>query len=60
MAEYISDNPQFIVNRFVRSGITGAIDGAMQEDNKAEDLVRLTLNWTVFVTSLKIRITYLI
>lgn len=27
MAEYISDNPQFVVNGFLRSGIAGAIDG---------------------------------
>ena len=39
MAEYISDNPQFVVNGFVRSGITGALDGVMQEDDKAEDLL---------------------
>ena len=27
MAEYLSDNPQFIVNGFLRSGITDAFDG---------------------------------
>ena len=36
MAEYISDNPQFIVNGFLRSGITGALDEALQ-DNEADD-----------------------
>ena len=32
MAKYISDNPQFIVNGFIRSGITGALDGVVQDD----------------------------
>lgn len=27
MAEYLSDNPQFIVNGFLRSDITGTFDG---------------------------------
>jgi hypothetical protein len=36
MAEYISDNRQFIVNGFVRSGITGALDGIMQDEDDAE------------------------
>ena len=31
MAEYLSDNPQIIVNGFIRSGIPGALDG-LQED----------------------------
>ena len=31
MAEYMSDNPQIIVNSFIRSGIPGAVDG-LQED----------------------------
>lgn len=31
MAEYLSDNPQIIVNGFVRSGIPGALD-RLQED----------------------------
>ena len=34
MADYISDNPQFIVNGFVRSGIAGAADG---EDDKTDN-----------------------
>ena len=33
MAEYLSDNPRFIVNDFLWSGITGALDG----DNEADD-----------------------
>lgn len=38
MAEYISNNPQFIVNGFNRSGITGAVDGTMEEsDEDSED-----------------------
>ena len=31
LAEYMSDNPQIIVNGFIRSGIPGAVDG-LQED----------------------------
>ena len=27
MAEYISDNPQFVVHGFIQSGISGAIEG---------------------------------
>ena len=34
MAEYVSANPQFIVNGFVRSGITGALDGTMEDDSE--------------------------
>ena len=33
-ATYISDNPQMMVNGFIRSGITGALDG--QETGKDE------------------------
>jgi hypothetical protein len=32
MAEGISDNPQLIVNGFLRSGITGAFDGNLDEE----------------------------
>ena len=32
MAEYIAKNPQLIVNGFIRSGITGALDGC--DDNE--------------------------
>ncbi len=35
MAAYISDNPQTIVNGFIHSGITGALDG-LEMDNTAE------------------------
>ena len=31
MAQYLGDNPQIIVNGFIRSGIPGALDG-LQED----------------------------
>ena len=31
MAEYLCNNPLFIVNGFIRSGISGALDG-LQED----------------------------
>ena len=34
MAEYIRDNPQFIVNGFVRSGITEALDGTTQDEDE--------------------------
>ena len=33
MADYISDNPQFIVNGFIRSGITDALDGTYNSSN---------------------------
>ena len=32
MAEYISDNPQFIVNGFRRAGICAALDGSREDD----------------------------
>ncbi len=35
IAEYLSDNPQFIMNGFMHSGITGAIDGV--EDKTESD-----------------------
>lgn len=41
MAEYISSNPRFIVNGFLKSGITGAIDGVM-EDTTEDDNSNLT------------------
>ena len=31
MADYISDNPQFIINDFIRSGIARAADGRQDE-----------------------------
>ncbi len=37
MAEYVSNNPQFIVNGFVRSGITSAIDD-VNEDSSDDEL----------------------
>ena len=37
MADYISDNPQFIVNGFVRSGITGTLDGVLQDEEADDD-----------------------
>ena len=36
MAEYIADNPQFIVNGFVRAGIAGALDGKEQESDRSD------------------------
>jgi len=43
MAEYITNNPQFIVNGFICSGISSAIDGvgdmgSVSEDSSTEDL----------------------
>lgn len=35
MAEYLSNNPQFIVHGFIHSGISGAIEG--QDDVKDND-----------------------
>ena len=32
MAEFISDSPQLIVDGFVRLGITGALDGVLQDE----------------------------
>ena len=29
MADYISDNPQFIVNGFIKSGLLAAINGVI-------------------------------
>ena len=34
MADYISENPQFIVNRFIKSGITAALDGTQTSDSE--------------------------
>ena len=37
MAEYLSDNPQFIVNGFIRSGISKALDGYDDRDSEESD-----------------------
>ena len=38
MASYVSENPQFIINGFIRSGITGALDALETDDmDKLED-----------------------
>ena len=37
MGEYLSDNPQIIVNGFIRSGISDAIDGNNKEDSGSND-----------------------
>lgn len=37
MAEYFSDNPQIIINGFVKAGITAAHDGQEDQQNKIED-----------------------
>ena len=38
MAEYISSNPQFIVNGFVRAGICRALDG-VTSDEELDDIL---------------------
>ena len=50
MVEHIIENPQFIVNGFIRSGISSAIDGVVDMGSESEDdgtedfnIVRLTL-----------------
>ena len=37
MGEYLSDNPQFVVNRFRRAGILKALDGSTQAEDSEED-----------------------
>ena len=42
LADFISNNPQFLVNGFIHSGITGAIDGIESNtdnnyDNNSDD-----------------------
>lgn len=41
MAEYISQNPTFLVNGFIKSGITGALEGISEleaeQDDESED-----------------------
>ena len=39
MAEYITDNPQFIVNGFVRAGICRALDG-VTSDEELDDILQ--------------------
>ena len=36
MASYISNNPSFIVNGFIRFGITGALDGVVDDSSEPE------------------------
>ena len=37
MAAYVADNPQFLVNGFIKAGITGALDGCLEDDESIED-----------------------
>ncbi len=37
MADYFAENPQIIVNGFVRAGITGALDGIRDEQEEQSD-----------------------
>ena len=39
MSEYISQNPTFFVNKFIKSGITGAFDSLAESTKKHEDQV---------------------
>ena len=34
IAEYFADNPQIIVNGFVKAGIAGALDGHVDEQER--------------------------
>ena len=38
MAEYFADNPQIIVNGFVRSGLTGSLNGQRNENEELSDI----------------------
>jgi len=38
MFKYINDNPQFIVNGFVRAGITGTLDGKEPDNESVPDI----------------------
>ena len=43
MAEYFADNPQVIVNGFVKAGITGALDGQMsRRESRMPERMKLT------------------
>ena len=37
MSQYFAENPQIIVNGFVKAGITGALDGDDQETESSTD-----------------------
>lgn len=37
MAEFINENPQFVVNGFIKSGITGALDQIADDDDEEEE-----------------------
>ena len=47
MATYISNSPQIIVNGFIRSGITAAVDGQDIEDTEDQDLEDRILRMTL-------------
>ena len=36
-AEYVSDNPSFLVNGFIKAGITGSIDGRGDDEEEVEE-----------------------
>ena len=37
MVAYVADNPQFLINSFMKAGITGASDGWLEDDESMED-----------------------
>ena len=37
MAQYFADNPQIIVNRFIKEGIAGALSGHMDIQDEPEN-----------------------
>ena len=39
MAEYFQENPQIIVNGFLRAGIAGALDHASSDEESQEDTI---------------------
>ena len=40
MDDYLGDNPQIIVNGFIRSGIPGYLDGLQEDTNSGNESVR--------------------
>ena len=44
MVDYITQNPQFIINEFVHVGILGALDGRSESDVPEQDDVSSTIS----------------
>lgn len=51
MAEYIADNPQFIVNGFKRAGICRALDGISSDDELDDLLHRMDPDYESYTDS---------